>query len=257
MTITSITCTYNAAGVLRPTLDSVISQTYGKIEHIIIDGNSTDNTVSMASQYQEESRQRNTGHTVRIVSEPDKGLYDAMNKGLAMASGTYLCFLNAGDTLACADTIKHIAGSAMQATKPYSVIYGETDVVDSGGRFIRHRRLRVPGRLTWRSFRHGMLVCHQAFYANTEIARQTPYDLRYRISADVDWCIRIMREGERRGMQTHNMERVVCHYLAGGMSIKNHRASLLDRFNIMRRHYGTPDTIMMHAWFVLRGVLKR
>lgn len=257
MTITLITCTYNAAAVLKPTLDSVISQTYGKIEHIIIDGNSKDNTVSMAREYMEESRRRNTGHTVSIISEPDRGLYDAMNKGLAKATGAYLCFLNAGDTLAAADTIQAVAATAMASIGPYSVIYGETDVVDGDGRFVRHRRLRAPEKLTWRSFRHGMLVCHQAFYANTEIARQTPYDLTFRISADVDWCIRIMREGERRAMETRNVQRVVCHYLAGGMSIKNHRASLLDRFNIMRRHYGTAATVMMHAWFVVRGLLKR
>lgn len=255
MKITLITCTYNAAEVLQRTLDSVLKQQYRDIEHIIIDGKSSDNTIAMAESYRSKSDAQGNGHEIKIFSERDNGLYDAMNKGITKATGEYLCFLNAGDTLPESDTIGHIAECIGE--KEYGVVYGETDVVDDEGKFIRHRRLQVPEELTWRSFRKGMVVCHQAFYANTSIAKQTSYDLQYRISGDVDWCIRIMKEGERRRLANLNVNRVVDHYLAGGMSVKNHRKSLIERLKTMCRHYGVVDTIYLHLYFCLRAVVKK
>lgn len=267
--ITLITCTYNAESVLQRTLDSVMNQTYPDIEHIIIDGRSKDSTVAMAEEYKLLSDARRNGHSVVVQSEPDKGLYDAMNKGIKKAKGEYLCFLNAGDKLADEHTIENIVKCCEGNTNKqqgtlknsplggWGAIYGETDIVDDNGTFLRHRRLKAPEHLTWRSFRMGMLVCHQSFYANTEIAKKTLYNLDYKISADVDWCIRIMKTGKKQGLDTLNTHIVLCHYLDGGMSIKNHRASLIDRFKIMMKHYGILDTIMLHLWFVLRAVLKK
>lgn len=251
MTITLITCTYNAEAVIQRTLDSVLSQKYADIEHVIVDGKSTDATLALAQQYKTTSHMQRTGHKISIFSSPDKGLYDAMNKGIAYAHGEYLCFLNAGDVLQDKDTIADIASKASSGG-PYSVVYGETDVVDDKGTFLYHRKLHAPERLTWHSFSNGMLVCHQAFYANTLLAKETPYNLRYRISADVDWCIRILKAGEKNGMSTLNMRRVVCRYLAGGMSIKNHRESLMERFDTMREHYGLLRTVLQHIRFLFK-----
>ena len=94
------------------------------------------------------------------------------------------------------------------------------------------------------------MVCHQAFYANTSLAKETPYNLKYRISADVDWCIRIMKLGEKRNMDTCNVKNIVCDYLAGGMSIQNHRESLMERFDTMREHYGLTTTVLQHLKFL-------
>ena len=99
----------------------------------------------------------------------------------------------------------------------------------------------------------GMLVCHQAFYARTDIAKNTQYDTRYRFSADVDWCIRVMRESERMGLSLCNTGMVVANYTEEGATTKNHRASLFERFDVMRRHYGLFTTIAMHVWFVIRS----
>ena len=101
-----------------------------------------------------------------------------------------------------------------------------------------------------------MLVCHQAFYARTDLARNNPYDLRYRLSADVDWCIRVMKEAEKHHLPLRNVHAVVVNYLAGGMSVKNHRASLVERFRLMTHHYGLLNTIIMHGWFVIRATFK-
>ena len=103
-----------------------------------------------------------------------------------------------------------------------------------------------------------MLVCHQAFFARTDIARQTPYDReRYRFSADFDWCIRIMKEGTRQRLQFHNTHIVVADYLAEGLTTRNHKESLLERYDIMCRHYGKLSTAFQHAWFAVRSVIKK
>lgn len=259
---TIVTITYNAAAAIGRTLDSVNAQTYGGIEHIIVDGASKDATVSLALDYKQRSDRADNGHEVTVISEPDKGLYDAMNKGLSLATGDYVCFLNAGDFLPDCSTISTIYANARLAERQESgeelpaVLYGDTDWVDNDGRYISRRRLTPPEKLTWRSFMKGMLVCHQAFYARTDIARRTPYDLRYRFSADVDWCIRVMKEAARMGLPLVNVHATVADYQREGQSTENHRVSLLERFDVMRRHYGLPATLAMHAWFVARAVLK-
>ena len=252
--ISYITVTYNASGVLKPTLDSVACQTHPAIEHIIIDGAAKDGTLAMAEQYKADTEEKAGGHIVRIISEPDKGIYDAMQKGINLATGDYICFLNAGDRLPNPDTAAQVAALGADNV---GVIYGDTDIVDGDGNFLRHRHLSAPQQLTWRSFRQGMLVCHQAFYALNELARQTPYNLHYRYSADVDWCIRVMKKAEHRGMQLKNVGGVVANYLDGGTTNQNHRASLKERFNVMRHHYGLLSTLCMHAWFAMRSVIKK
>ncbi len=252
-----ITCTYQAADELPRTLDSVLNQTYAYVEHLIIDGLSADRTVALAREYELRSAHDTDCHEVVVVSEKDRGLYDAMNKGIGLATGTYIVFLNAGDVLPSADTLEVIASSLGDGEQLPGVLYGDTDILDADGHFLRHRRLQPPERLSWRSFRQGMLVCHQAFYARADLAKCTPYDLSYRYSADVDWCIRIMKEAERRALPLKNVGAVIVGYLDGGMTVKNHRASLRERFRVMSRHYGLLPTLVMHAWFVVRAALKR
>lgn len=178
-----ITVTYNAGAVLEDTIQSVITQTYKNIEYIIVDGGSKDRTLQIVDQYKE--------HIHKVISEPDKGLYDAMNKGIKLATGDYLCFLNAGDELHEDDTLQLMVHSLTEPTLP-DVIYGDTAIVDEEGHFLHMRRLSPPENLNWKSFKEGMLVCHQAFFARRDLIE--PYNLHYRFSADFDWCIRIMKK---------------------------------------------------------------
>jgi glycosyltransferase involved in cell wall biosynthesis len=248
MKISIITVTYNAASVLKRTLDSVKAQSWQQIEHLIIDGASKDETVSMAETYKAQCP-----YEVVILSEPDKGLYDAMNKGLRLATGDYLVFLNAGDTLHAADTLETIVRSAQPLP---GVLYGDTAITDEQGKFLHLRRLRPPKKLSWKSFRQGMLVCHQAFYALTDIAKNLPYDPRYRYSADVDWCIRVMKEAQKRQLPLVNTQAILADYQEEGQTTIHHRDSLKERFDVMRRHYGLFSTVMMHLWFAVRQLIK-
>jgi glycosyltransferase involved in cell wall biosynthesis len=248
MKISIITVTYNAASVLKRTLDSVKAQSWQQIEHLIIDGASKDETISMAETYKAQCP-----YEVVILSEPDKGLYDAMNKGLRLATGDYLVFLNAGDTLHAADTLETIVRSAQPLP---GVLYGDTAITDEQGNFLHLRRLRPPKKLSWKSFRQGMLVCHQAFYALTDIAKDLPYDPRYRYSADVDWCIRVMKEAQKRQLPLVNTQAILADYQEEGQTTIHHRDSLKERFDVMRRHYGLFTTVIMHVWFVFRQLIK-
>ena len=237
-----ITVTYHAESVLEETILSVVSQTYHNIEYIIVDGASKDRTLSIVNKYRDKIQ--------AVVSEPDKGLYDAMNKGLKMAKGEYVCFLNAGDTFHEDDTLQLIVHQLNKSNVLPDVIYGETALVDAQRHFVRMRRLQTPDTLNWKSFHQGMLVCHQAFIAKRALAET--YDLNYRFSADFDWCIRVMKKASL----LHNTRLTLIDYLDEGMTTKNRKASLKERFRIMAKHYGYISTVLHHIWFVLRLLLK-
>lgn len=238
-----ITVCYNAQATLEDTIQSVIAQTYHHVEYIIVDGASKDRTLSIINRYRDR--------ITTVVSEPDKGLYDAMNKGLRLATGDYVCFLNAGDSFHEDDTLQQMVHTLRELTELPDVLYGETALVDAEGHFVRMRRLQAPEHLTWHSFRQGMLVCHQAFFAKRTLAE--PYDLRYRFSADFDWCIRIMKKSK----VLHNTHLTLIDYLEEGMTTRNHKASLHERFRIMAKHYGWLSTVAHHVWFVVRAVVKK
>lgn len=238
-----ITVCYNAQATIEDTIQSVIAQTYHHVEYIIVDGASKDRTLSIINRYRDR--------IATVVSEPDKGLYDAMNKGLRLATGDYVCFLNAGDSFHEDDTLQQMVHTLRELTELPDVLYGETELVDAEGHFVRMRRLQAPEHLTWHSFRHGMLVCHQAFFAKRTLAE--PYDLSYRFSADFDWCIRIMKKSK----VLHNTHLTLIDYLEEGMTTRNHKASLHERFRIMTKHYGWLSTVVHHAWFVVRAVIKK
>jgi glycosyltransferase involved in cell wall biosynthesis len=239
--ISVITVTFNAASTLERTLKSVKEQTYPHLEHVIVDGKSKDNTVALIQQFAHER--------MIWLSEPDKGLYDAMNKAASMASGDYLCFLNAGDTFHTSNSIEKMMSSLEEGKEP-DIIYGETAIVDNHGVFLHMRRLSAPEKLSWKSFKQGMLVCHQAFIVKRELFE--PYDLSYRFSADFDWCIRMMKKAE----YLHNSHLTLINYLNEGMTTSNRTSSLKERYCIMVKYYGQLSTLLHHIWFVIRVVLK-
>ncbi len=255
--ITIATVTWNAGSLIGRTIRSVEEQSYPYVEHLIIDGNSHDDTLEHVHHYQERNSRADVQHEIVCLSEPDNGLYDAMNKALHMATGRYILFLNAGDALHSPHTLEEIARAAHETPVLPAVIYGDTHLVDNEGHFLRRRRLTPPEQLDWRSFKQGMLVCHQAFFVRTDIARYTPYDLRYRFSADFDWCIRLMRQAAEQHLPLNNSHTVVADYLSEGLTTRHHKASLCERFRIMTKHYGLCPTLMQHVWFVVRSFLKK
>lgn len=240
--ISIITVTFNAGATLPATIKSVEEQSFKDFEYIIVDGKSRDNTLELARA----CRIKN----LEIKSEPDKGIYDAMNKGIGMAKGRYLIFLNAGDSFHSPDTLQRIADAISDNDTP-GIVYGQTELVDSNRNSLGPRHLTAPEVLTYESFKHGMLVCHQAFVVLAKIAPL--FDLKYKLSADYDWCIQCLQHSRKNVY----LPGVMIDYLSEGASTQQRRRSLRERFKIMCYYYGTFPTIMRHISFVPRFFANR
>lgn len=232
-----ITVTYNASPWLERTIQSVIAQRAQGVEYIIIDGGSTDGTVGIIRKYETA--------VSYWVSEPDSGLYDAMNKGLKAARGKYVWFLNAGDVFYAHYTLRKLASLMIRNRYP-DILYGETEIMDAEGASLGMRRLKAPEELTWESLRMGMLVCHQSFVVKRSIAKN--YDLHYRFTADYDWVIRCLKSAGT----IVNTRLILSRFLEAGISTAHRKASLKERYHIMCRYYGTLPTLLRHLWFAVR-----
>lgn len=235
-----ITVVYNNVTDIERTMLSVLGQTYPHIEYIVIDGASTDGTLKVINQHRDK--------LALLISEPDKGIYDAMNKGLAAATGNYVIFMNSGDEFYAPDTVEKVF-----ATQPGAdIYYGETEMINALGESLGKRRHSAPEKFTWKSFNRGMSISHQAIYIKRELAER--YAPQYKLSADIDWIIRAAKKASR----IVNTHQYVAKYLVGGMSKKRHRQSLIERFHIMRKHYGLIPALLNHvviafnlAWYFM------
>ena len=240
-TISIITITYNAERFLERTIRSIVAQQATDYEYLIIDGASKDGTLDIIRRYEP--------HVTRWISEPDKGLYDAMNKGLRMATGDYVWFMNAGDEIHDPQTLARLL-ERIKATAA-DVYYSDALFVQDDGTAVGLRSQvtphTLPHHLNWHDMALGMKVCHQAFIARRAIAPEYPTD---NLSADLDWEIRCLKIARR----IEFLPFVLCKYLVGGLSVQQHRRSLTDRFRILVHHFGLIPTLFNHGRIVWRSV---
>ncbi len=235
--VSVITVCYNAAADLEKTMKSVREQTYGAVEYVIVDGGSSDGT--------RELIERNSDIVSRWVSERDEGLYFAMNKGLDLASGEYVLFMNAGDLFYESETLEKMMSSAYELQDIY---YGDTMILSPEGVPLGRRRLSLPKKLTRRSFHWGMTVCHQSFLVRRELCSH--YDTSYSITADYDWVLSAIERAEEKKIKNTGL--FVSCFSQGGISSKHVWEANCQRFKIMRKHYGLPVTIWFNCLMVFR-----
>ncbi|MBE9600376.1 glycosyltransferase family 2 protein [Pedobacter sp. MC2016-24] len=228
-----ITIVYNNVKDIERTMLSVLNQTYPNIEYIIIDGASTDGTKDIVYQYKSRLAQ--------FISEPDKGIYDAMNKGIGLATGDYLLFMNSGDEIYAPETVSEVFATAEAA----DIYYGETEMFNDKWESLGQRRHHAPENFSWESFRFGMSISHQAIYVKRDIAE--PFDLNYKYSSDIDWIIKAAKNAS----SIVNTHLYVAKYLVGGISKKKHLASLKERFRIFTKYYGLIPNLINHAVIAL------
>ncbi|QJW91094.1 glycosyltransferase [Spirosoma taeanense] len=243
-TVSIITITYNAERFLERTIESIVAQPATDYEYIVIDGGSTDNTLTIINRYEK--------HITHWISEPDRGLYDAMNKGLHHAQGQYVWFMNAGDELHDPQTLPRLLERIQRS---------QADVYYSDALFVRDEGQqlgipvglrsqvtphRLPANLSWQDMALGMKVCHQAFIAKRAIA---PDYVLNNLSADLDWEIRCLKAAAT----VEFLPFVLCKYLIGGLSVQQHRRSLTDRFRILVTHFGLFPTLLNHARILWRA----
>ncbi len=246
ITFSIITVVYNGETLLAGTMESVFRQTYPQVEYIVVDGASKDNSLEIIQEYATKMP------GLRWISEPDRGLYDAMNKGLRMATGDFVQFLNAGDWLHAPDTLEKMAALVTPQT---GVLYGETMLVDE----VRHPHgvmselstRQCPTHLNWKKYLGGMLVVHQSFVPRRALSPE--YRSSAELCADFDWCIEILKKSQ----ENIHVGGIITDYLMGGLSKKRHHQSLRNRFDVMRYHFGLLPTLWAHVWVLLRAVLHR
>ena len=209
MLFTIITVCRNAEETIEKTIQSVLSQKDVEIEYIIIDGASTDSTVELIQQY--------TSHYwIKLISEPDQGLYDAMNKGIGLASGDYIHFLNAGDMYSAPDTLLNVRKKLEPHLPDFA--YGHIKYVHSDGTTEVRKYGKKCGTSLY--FLTGDCINHQAVFAKRSLFQDNLFDIQYHICADREWMMRLKREGH---IVFKAINILICDYSLDedSMSIKN------------------------------------
>lgn len=206
MIVTIITVCRNHAQELERTIRSVESQTWQEKEYLVIDGASTDDTLDVIKAHE--------ASITRWVSEPDQGIYDAMNKGVKMAQGEWVIFMNAGDTFAGDDTLQRVFGSPQDA----DVIYG--DVIK--GELVK--KAEAPRNA------HRMFYCHQSAFVRTSCLREFPFDIRHKMSADFKQVKQLYLNRKR----FRQLDFPVANFDTQGVSNKNRSAGLYDNIQVIR-----------------------
>jgi glycosyltransferase involved in cell wall biosynthesis len=231
-------------------MQSVLSQTFTDFEYLIVDGASTDGTQVILEKYayQNSFLKADKKVDLKINSSRDRGIYDAMNKGLALAKGDFVLFLNCGDRFFGPKTLEKIAACITSET---DILYGETMLVDDARNHIGTRTAltvqKLPEKLTWRGLKYGMVVCHQSFLVKRPLA---PFYIDDNLAADIDWVIQCLKKA-KTVTHTHTL---ISEYLMGGISKKRHRQSLKDRYAVLKSHYGLVPNFFNHIVITLRAL---
>ncbi len=239
--VSIITVCYNAATTIEKTLKSVTEQDYPNIEYIIIDGKSKDNTLEVVAKYQDK--------ITKIISEEDKNTFDAMNKGLATATGDYIWYIHADDQIFAPNTLS----LAMQNHGGEDFVYGKTLMVNEQGeeRSLEARKPHPSAQsLSWKTFINGMVIGHQAMIVKRAVS--PIYDLKYPLVGDLDWVIRVLQNSKT--VRDTNIQ--LCRFVEGGISTQNRKASLRQRFEILRKHFGWLPTVWQHLLIVFQAVKR-
>ena len=214
-----------------------------QIEIVVVDGGSNDGTKDfLASQTL----------TKNWISEPDKGIYNAMNKGLEMATGDYVWFLNSGDYVEDFSLIEKLLNVLKQEP---DAVYGETMMVDVEGKHLGLRSVfttrKLPDNLNWTSFRLGMNVGHQSFVVKRSLALL--YNEKYRYVADIDWMIRCLKACKN----VVNLDAVLACFTVDGFSSVQRKASNKERYEVLKEHYGFLPNAFAHLGIVLRKLFSK
>ncbi len=241
--ISVITINFNHLEGLKNTFHSIVSQTDRlRLEWIVVDGNSSDGSAEFLNQ--------NADNFDVLVIESDKGIYDAMNKGLQLATAPYVWFMNSGDTMHSKDSAA-AAIHLIENEKP-DVVYSDTMFVtpemEQIGKISELKPQPFPSKLTFGSFRFGMNICHQSFIVKKSLT--STYHLEYRQAADVDWIIQILKKNPNTAIS----ETLLSNFEVGGSSYQHTKKAWKERFNVLTKHYGLLPNLLAHVWIIIRRV---
>lgn len=214
--ISVVTVCFNAAEVIEKTIISVVNQTYENLEYLIIDGASKDNTLEIVEKYRTQIEKCG-----KIISEPDKGLYDAMNKGVFACSGDYVIMMNADDVFHDENVVTDVA-QFIHDNPDCDAVFGNTEQIWDYGTFI--------ARPTEAYRNHKMCISPQATFARTKLMREHPFNLKYRYAADFEQFSSMILEGRR----FVHFDRIIATVaMSSGVTFDNHYASAAEIYSII------------------------
>lgn len=221
MKISVITVCYDSQTTLERSIQSVVAQQWPEVEHIVIDGGSTDGTLAILERFRP--------HLAALVSEPDKGIYDAMNKGLLRATGEVVCFLNADDEYADASVLTEVA--QQMRTHRLDALVADVGFFKAGepSRLIRRYRSDrfSPQKLAW-----GWMPAHPGFFLRRDVAQRVGlFKTDYRIAGDYEFVVRAFHGQQLR---YRHLPRVLVHMQTGGASNNGWRAKVLLNQEVLR-----------------------
>ena len=245
MKISIITATYNSADTLRDTLESVLHQDYPDFEHIIIDGGSTDGTLDILRDYETKYQGR-----LKWQSEHDTGIYDGMNKGIALASGDIVGILNSDDFYTDSDVLSTI----IQEIKDHDAIYGNVHYVKPENLKKSVRFYSSKGFRRWK-MKMGFMPAHPSFYCRREIySKYGLYDLDFKVAADFDQLFRLIY---LNNINTHYIDKDFVTMRTGGIStsgLSSHRKILQDHLNVYKKHHINSNILFESVRYVVKSL---
>ena len=224
MKISIITSTFNSAKTIKDTLDSILNQTYKNIELLIIDGNSKDNTLDIVRQYDKQFEGK-----LRYISEPDKGIYDAMNKGIHMATGDIIGILNSDDLYMDTTVLEDIASTFIQSK--VDAVYGNLLFVDEKD---TNKVVRTWKGSQYKSggFLKGWHPAHPTFYVRKEIYdKYGVFDISFNVSADFELMLRLI---EKHKISNLYLDRNFVRMRMGGESTGSIKKIITGNKNVLR-----------------------
>lgn len=238
-----ITVVYNGADTIESTIQSVINPKHPNVEYIVVDGGSNDGTLDTIQEHDDL--------VDSWISDRDKGLYDAMNKGMTLARGEFIWFINSGDQVADNQLIEKLIPFLNDEN---DVIYGEVMIIDKDNHALGTRSEltvhKLPDHLSWQSMLYGMNVCHQGLIVRKSISPLYRLD---NLCADIEWLIECLKKS-RKNLK---MDFIMARYLAGGLSKKKWQQSMIDRFLILKKYFGINATLWAHFVIICRAVWHR
>ncbi len=222
--VTVVTVTYNAEAILEETILSVINQNYNNIEYIIIDGASTDDTINIIKKYE--------NNIAYWVSEPDDGIYFAMNKGIEKATGEWINFMNAGDTFFDHKTVEYIMNHKDNGDE---MVYGNCQI---------ETWIKKPHDAS--GYSNTTSICHQTLFAKTELMKETPFDTRYKISADHNFILNMFQKNKK----FQYIDRSIAKFLLNGLSNTQILRMQIEGLAVLFSNNVPENEIMQSPWYI-------
>ena len=227
-------------------MQSVLAQTHKEFQYVVVDGASKDGSVDVIRQHAVEF-----GNRIKWISEPDRGIYNAMNKGIELADGEYLQFLNSGDRLASASVVEKMYEALKNAKEP-SILYGNM-LKDMDGRIIRDKSF-AGNPITFLGFYRGTLNHSSAYIQKELFVKYGKYDEGLKIVSDWKWFLQAIILGEEKPEYT-DMD--VCIFDMGGISETNKELTRKERKQVLKQFFPAPVLADYETWSFPIDQMKR